>query len=227
MDAANKKLKKVPAVNMQELLIYLSNQEPAVPVKLTTQTGYGYLGHIVSVGSTNAEGGFITIELINDRGVPLDNFIYLHAHRVESVEIFGADNAVNALSLGKMQSGFTYDESGKLDVKRAFKLFGDTIQNEAQINIGAPEMELPGDGRALTRIIKLTGIIQQVIVDLLKSEDARVSWQQKYNKVAFINAADFEVTGKEQVLQIHFPFNDIESLEIQSAKLTSRIMSVL
>lgn len=227
MNELNKKLKKVPALNKQELLIYLSVQDPGIPIRLTTISGLSYTGIVVTVGTTTMEGDILTFELVNDRGISLENFLYLPAKHIESFEIFGTENALKVLSLGKVQSPLVYEVSGKLDVNRALKDFVEKIKEESKVDIETPEVDLPSDGYALNRIIKLTSIIQKTIIDVLKSEDARESWQQKYSRIAFINNKNFDVKRKDKVLQINFPFTDTETSEIQPEELSDKILSVL
>ncbi|MCC6288051.1 MAG: hypothetical protein IT249_09205 [Chitinophagaceae bacterium] len=227
MNAVYKKLKKVPVVSKQELLVFLSQQETETPVKLTTSSGYSYIAFIINCAVTREDGYIITAELLDDRGRPMENYLHLSIHHILSIEIFGTDNAVKVLSLGRVQSGQVYEVSGKLDVNRAFKTFSEKIKEETQVDTGAPEMELPADGQSLNRIVKLTGIIQQTLSDVLKSEDARESWQEKYNKIAFINSTHFDIINQGKTLQIHFPFADTEAPEIQQVTLADKIMSVL
>ncbi|HRP31955.1 MAG TPA: hypothetical protein PKV73_08690 [Agriterribacter sp.] len=227
MNPVYETLQKAPALNKQELLSFLSQQETAIPVKLHTPSGNSFTAIIISLSKTSEEGNVITAELVDDRGLPHENYLYLAVNSIESIEIFGTENAIKILSAGTAQSGFAYGVSGKLDVNRAFKTFAEYIKQQSGINTGVPEMELPSDGTALNRIVKLTGIIQQTIAEILKSEDARESWQQKYNRIAFVNSNHFDVKGNGNLLQILFPFADTGVPELQQENLSDKIMSAL
>lgn len=88
-------------------------------------------------------------------------------------------------------------------------------------------MQFPADGYALNRIVKLSGIIQQTLITILQSEDALVSWTEKFDSLYYIDSDLFDVKGEGKTLQIIFPFNDISTEEIQPEKLADKIMAVL
>jgi hypothetical protein len=88
-------------------------------------------------------------------------------------------------------------------------------------------MELPEDGLQLNRVLKLTKKIQQVIIDLLKEEDARTSWKARYNKIVFINNNTLDVKGVNDSIEIHFAFDNINTPEISAEALSEALMSIL
>jgi hypothetical protein len=131
------------------------------------------------------------------------------------------------LSLGKKTKGEQYEASGKLAVQRGFQSFSETIFNTHAVAVGVPTMELPADGLQLNRILKLTQKIQQVILELFKEEDARISWKERYNKIVFINNDTLAVKGVNNSVEIHFAFDNINAPEISVEALTTLLMGIL
>jgi hypothetical protein len=129
--------------------------------------------------------------------------------------------------LGKITKGEQYEISGKLEVKREFQSFSEAIFNTHAVPVGVPTMELPADGQQLNRVLKLTQKIQQVIIDLLKEEDARTSWKARYNKIVFVNNKTLEVKGVNDSIEIHFAFDNITAPEISAEALTEGLMTIL
>ena len=227
MDTVFTKLKKVPAISKQELLIYIAGKGSPINLKIITTAGFVYYGLVVNVGNTKEEGVVLILQTVNEKSGAANGLLHIAVSNIESIEITNEKDAMVVFSLGKIAAAQEYTVSGKLDVNRAFKTFADTIAGTHGITVGMPEMELPTDGFALNRILKLTQTIQQAINDLLKEEDARESWKEKYNKLIFSNGDGLRVTGALPSITIHFPFNDVNTPEISVKDLTDKLMAVL
>jgi hypothetical protein len=228
MNVLQSKLKTVPAIDKQELFFYILQHAPSVSLRITTDAGLSYTGLILNVGNARMDSPILTFQISEPNGQLTNRVLHLSVHKIESVELLANENElISILSLGRVSKNEVYEISGKLEVQREFKTFSDSILNSSGVNVGAPEMTLPTDGLALNRIIKLTKKIQQAIIDLLKEEDAKVNWKAKYSKIAFINADRLEVTGSNNSVQIHFPFNDLNQSEVSAKDLTDKLMSIL
>ncbi len=220
-------LQKVPAISKQELLVYIAGQPAAAAIQIVTRAGHTYDGLVISAGPAREEGVMLVMQLFNERSGLTDNFLHIAVAGIESVLVRGEGYATQVLSQGKVQSGLNYAVAGKIDVQRAFKILADTLYNNFSLQTGAPEMELPADGQALNRIVRLTGIIQEVITALLKEADALQSWQQKYHRLVFVNGDALALQSAQDTLAIHFPFNDIEAPEISKDQLHTQLLGVL
>jgi hypothetical protein len=228
IDTSFARLKKVPAVNSQELLIYLAGLDEGPILKIVTKSGFIYSGFVLSVGGTRQDGAMLILQLIAQRNEITNGILHIAVANIESIEIPQDDHAISILSLGKITAMEQYSISGKLDVLRGFKAFADSINNNFDLSIPAPEIsQLSTDGHALGRILKLTQIIQQSFEEVFKEEDARNSFKASYKKIAFANAAGFEVKGENGVMTINFPFDDVLLPEISQQDLTVKILSVL
>jgi hypothetical protein len=228
IDASLAKLKKVPAVNSQELLIYLAGLDEGPILKIVTKSGFIYSGFALSVGDTRQDGAMLILQLIAQRNEITNGVLHIAVANIESIEMPQDDHTISNLSLGKFSAHAQYNISGKLDVLRGFKAFADNINNNFGLAIAAPEMlQLSTDGHVLGRILKLTQTIQQSFEEVFKEEDARNSWKASYNKIVFVNAAGFDVNGESGVMTINFPFDDVLLPEISQQELIVKILSVL
>lgn len=223
----NTALQSVPAIDKQELLFYISAKFPDSPLKITTDAGFSYDGKLLSIGKVKNDDTFLVLQITDESNRLTNRFVHLSIHKIASVEIIDPADLVNILSLGKNTKGGQYEISGKLEVKRVFQSFSEAILNTHAVPVGIPSMELPEDGQQLNRVIKLTQIIQQIIIDLLGEEDARASWKTRYNKIAFINNDTLEVKGVNNTVEIHFAFENINGAEISSETLTALLMGIL
>jgi hypothetical protein len=223
----SKSLKSVPAINKQELLFHIAEHFPAIVLCITTDAGRSYTGVVLTIGKVRNEEAFLVLQVTDDRNQLTTRFLHLTVGKIESIELINPENLVNILSLGKLTKVETYEISGKLAVQRGFQLFSEAIFNAHAINVGVPGMELPTDGLQLNRVLKLTQKIQQVIIDLLKEEDALSGWKASYNKISFINKDTLEVKGVNDLVEIYFPFENIDAPEISTEKLTDLLMSIL
>jgi hypothetical protein len=227
MNTLQSKLKTIPAIDKQELFFYIAQHTPSVTLKVITDSGQTYTGVVLSVGNTRTET-ILTFQLMEGNSQLTNRVLHLSVHKIESVELLANENdVISILSLGRVSKNEIYEASGKLEVQREFKAFSDAILSASGVNVGIPEMTLPTDGLALNRVLKLTKKIQQVIIDLLKEEDAKTNWKAKYSKIAFVNADRLEVTASNDSVKIHFPFNDLNQSEISTEELTNKLMSVL
>jgi hypothetical protein len=170
---------------------------------------------------------FLVLQITDERKQVTNRFVHLSLHKIASVELIEPADLINILSLGKKTKGEQYEVSGKLAVQREFQSFAEIIFNTDAIAIGAPTMELPADGLQLNRILKLTQKIQQVIIELLKEEDARNSWKDRYNKIVFINNDILAVKGVNDTVEIHFAFDNLNAPEISAEALAELLMSIL
>jgi len=207
MEILHTKLKNVPAASRLELLVYAAAQEVPVVLKIVTNAGSYYYGYALNVSGAKMGGGVMLFQVINQQNGATIGILHVDISSVESVEIAANNDAFQILSLGWVQPAQSYTVSGRLDVKRSFKTLADTINQAYQLQLKEPEMKLPEDGNALNRIIKLTQIIQQTIVEVLKEEDARISWQTKYAKLIFLDSENLEV--KEKAIYFIFIFHSV------------------
>ncbi len=227
MSQLNTTLQSVPAIDKQELLFYISANFPDSALRIATDAGLSYAGKLLSIGKVKSEEAFLVLQITDERNQATNRFVHLSVFKIASIELIDPADLVNILSLGKITRGEQYEISGKLEVKREFQSFSDVIFNSYAVPVGVPTMELPENGQQLNRILKLTQKIQQVIIDLLKEEDARTSWKARYNKIAFINNNTLVVKGVNDSIEIHFAFDNITAPEISTEALTEALMSVL
>ena len=227
MSELNKVLKTVPAIDKQELLFYIAAQFPNSALRIATDSGHSHEGILLSIGKVKNDDAFLVLQITDERNRLTNRFVHLSVLKIASIELIDPADLVNILSLGKSIKGEQYEFSGKLEVRRGFQSFSEAIFNTHAVSVGVPAMELPEDGQQLNRILKLTQKIQQVIIDLLKEEDARTNWKALYNKIAFINNNTLEVKGVNDSIEIHFAFDDINAPEISAEALTRLLMSEL
>jgi hypothetical protein len=227
MSQLNTTLKSVPAIDKQELLFYIAAHFPDSILRIATDSGFSHEGILLSIGKVKNDDAFLVLQTTDERNRLNNRFVHLSIHKIASIELIDPADLVNILSLGKSTKGEQYESSGKLEVKRGFQTFSETIFNTHAVPVGVPTMELPADGQQLNRILKLTQKIQQVILDLLKEEDARTSWKARYNKIVFINNETLEVKGVNDSVEIHFAFDNITAPEISAEALTGLLMGIL
>jgi hypothetical protein len=222
------KLKSVPAITKQELFFYIVEHVQDISICIVTQSGRSHSGRVLSVGNVRLDDTLVTLQILEANGKLSNTVLHISIHSIESVELLGKENDIlKILSLGKVTKNEIYQSSGKLEVSRALKSFADSILKHTSVDVGVPEMILPTDGVALGRILKLTETIETVLIDLLKDKDANESWRQSYNKMSFVNAEALEVTPTEKIVQIAFPFSDLNESEIDAKELTAKLMSIL
>lgn len=227
MNTFYSKLKKVPALSKEELFLYVFENNPNTVIQIVSHAGLSYSGCIVNIGITRDDGKIIALHLTDGKGNFAERILHIAINRIESVELNNKKEIINILSKGKVTEGEQYEVSGKLEVKREAQQFSDNILKIYGVNIGVPEITLSDDGFELNRILKLTRIIQQVVSDLLKEEDALASWKIKYNTLVFSNSEMIDVKGINKALHIYFPFNDLNAPLIDQKELTEKLMSVL
>lgn len=227
MSQLNTALKAVPAIDKQELLFYIAAHFPDSALRIATDSGHSHEGILLTIGKVKSEEAFLVLQITDERYQLTNRFVHISLHKIAFIELINPADLVNILSLGKVIKGEQYEISGKLAVKREFQSFSESILNAHAVPVGVPAMELPEDGLQLNRVLKLTQKIQQVIIDLLKEEDARTSWKARYNKIVFINNSTLEVKGVTDSVEIHFAFNNINTPEISAEALTEALMSVL
>jgi hypothetical protein len=227
MSKLNNALRSVPAIDKQELLFYIAAHFPESTLRIATDSGHSHEGILLSIGKVKNDDAFLVLQIIDGRHQVTNRFVHLSLYKIASIELIDPADVVNILSLGKIIKGEEYTISGKLEVRRVFQSFSETILNTCGVPVGVPAMELPEDGQQLNRVLKLTQKIQDAIIDLLKEEDARASWKARYNKIAFINNNTFEVKGVNDAIEIHFAFNNITAPEFSAEVLSGKLMEVL
>jgi hypothetical protein len=228
MSDLQSKLKAVPAINKPELFFYIIQHAPATSIRIVTEAGLSYTGMVLNVGNARMDDTFITLQISEPNGRFTNRVLHISVHKIESVELIGAENElISILSLGKVSKNEVYEISGKLEVNRALKSFSESISKATGVEVGVPDVTLPTDGHALNRVLRLTKKIESVITDLLKEKDAKLNWKEKYSKIAFIEAANLEVMGNKKSVQIYFPFCDVNQSEISTKELTDKLMSIL
>ena len=227
MSNLNDALKSVPAIDQQELLFYIAEHFPGSALRITTDAGFSHEGILLTIGKVKRDDTFLVLQVTDERNRLTNRFVHLSIHKIESIELIDPADLLNILSLGKNIRGEQYESSGKLEVKRGFQSFSEAIFNTHAVPVGVPTMELPADGLQLNRILKLTQKIQQVIIDLLKEEDARTNWKARYNKIVFVNNDTLEVKGNNDSVEIHFAFENINAPEISAEALTGSLMGIL
>jgi len=227
MDTITKEISKVPLPDKKELLLYIASSGNDIPVKLYSNARGYYFGLILALGNTRVDGAVITMQLYDERGYPMENYVYLPVNAIESIELIGAANALRFLSLGQSRAGIGYDNAGKLDVKRAFREFTEAIRQKSGVEVAIADSALPDNQQSLGRIIKLLYLVQQVITDLFTTEDARQSWAATYKQLSLHEGPYLAVQRDGNQLQIHFPFADIHAAEIDPAALTHQLLGVL
>lgn len=226
MAILNTELKSVPAINKQDLLLYIVETCPDTALNIATTAGHTYFCKALHIGTIRNET-FLVAQLLDNRNNLLNRFLHLDVHRIESIELVGPEDAVRILSRGNYIKSKSYDTSGSLEVKRAFQQFEELVLSNTGINVGVPKMELPSDGHKLNRILKLTHIIQQVLIELLKQEDAAESWKDTFTGVAFVNSDYTEVKNNAGLAEISFPFENLNAPEVDPNQLMSLLMGVL
>jgi hypothetical protein len=227
MSKLNNELKSVPAIDKQELLFYIEEHFPDSTLRIATDSGHSHEGILLTIGKVKNDDTFLVLQITDERRRLTNRFVHLSLHKIAFIELVDPADLVNILSLGKITKGEKYEISGKLEVLRAFQSFSETIFNTCAVSVAVPAMELPADGLQLNRILKITQKIQQVIIDLLKEEDARASWKARYNKIVFINNNTLDVKGVNDSIEIHFAFDNIKAPEISAEALTGMLMGIL
>ena len=169
----------------------------------------------------------MVLQITGERNEATDRFVHVSLHAITSIEMIDPADLVNILSLGRIANDERYETSGKLAVQRGFQAFSEAVFNTHAVQVGIPTMELPTDGQQLNRILKLTLKMQQVIIDLLKEEDARTSWKARYKKIAFVNHDTLDVKGVNDSVEIHFAFNNTQAPEFSPEALTGLLMGIL
>ena len=220
-------LQSVPAINTQELLFHLAAHFPDETLKISTAAGFTYTGRLISISKVRNDEVVLALQITNEQNTLTNNCLHLPIHKIESVELINPADLIHVLSLGKKVKEESYEASGKLEVQRTVQQFSTAIADVHAVNIGIPAITLPTDGLQLNRILKLTQKIQQVIIDLLKEEDARNSWKARYNKIAFINKDTTDVKGVNDTIEIYFPFENIHAPEIAAGELTNQLLAIL
>jgi hypothetical protein len=227
MSDLKNELQSVPAVSKQELLFYIAVKSPLNVIRIITISGAVHTGVLKNIGSVKNTETNLVLQIMDERSGLLHRFVHLDVHRIESIEIVQTDDIVKLLSLGKIIKNLTYEASGKLEVQRAFQKFAATILEATTVNVEIPKITLPEDGLKLNRILKLTGSIQVVLIELLQQQDARENWATRFKGMAFVQSDDLQVKQEKDILEIHFPFENLNAPEIAEKELMHALLTIL
>ncbi|WP_299834739.1 hypothetical protein [uncultured Tenacibaculum sp.] len=217
-------LKKVPTYNKKELLFYIAENNIETVLQITTNSGNLFTGYLINIAEVLNEGITLLLQLDGS-----NNILHINLRNIESI-IFQRSNDVdiiNLLSKGTIEKPKAYQNSSRLDVKRKFKNFSDVILEKSGVTTSLLPMDLPEDGKQLNRIHVITEQIQKLIVDLLSEEDAKESWVTKFNEVQFTEAQSLKITSSASQLNIHFPFADVLSPEINESNFNDLLLQNL
>jgi hypothetical protein len=220
-------LKTVPVIDKQELLFYIAAHCPDCIIRIATNAGFTYKGLIRTIGKLRNEEVILVVQITGDRNDVTNNYVHLSLHTITAVELIEPADVLNILSLGKAITGDQYEPTGKLAVQREFQSLSTTIFDTHGVQVGVPVMELPADGLQLSRVLKTTQQIKAAIIELLKEEDARTSWKDRYSKISFVNKDTLAVTAANDTVEISFAFDNIHAPEIPVTELTRMLMDIL
>jgi hypothetical protein len=227
MQKPNNTLQSVPVIDKQELLFYIAAHCPDCIIRIATNSGFSYKGFIRTIGKLKTEEAILVVQITGDKNELTNNYAHLSLHTITAVELIDPVDVLNIFSLGKSISGDHYEPTGKLAVQREFQSLSTTIFDTHGVQVGIPAMELPTDGLQLSRVLKTTQKIKEAIMELLKEEDARTGWKDRYNKISFVNKDSLAVTAVNDLVEISFAFDNIHSPEISVTELTRLLMEVL
>lgn len=219
------KLRAVPVISKQELLLYLKEHQPITSIKIITDSGQSYLGVVLNVGKAVGDDSFLTLQIISNNNELTTNVLHIAIAKIESIEVLNEVETI--LSLGKIRQQIIYEESNKIEVQRHLHNFATTIFNDTNIAVGIPDILLPENKKSLNRIIKLTTSIKIAILEILKADDAKSTWKSSYSSITFQENNTLGVIGNNGCLTILFPFTDIEANEINDEELTNKLLAVL
>lgn len=227
MQKTNNTLKTVPVIDKQELLFYIAAHCPDCIIRLATNSGFTYKGLIRTIGKLKTEEAILVVQITGDKNEVTNNYVHLSLHTITAVELIEPADVLNIFSLGKVITGDHYEPTGKLAVQREFQSLSTTIFDTHGVQVGVPAMELPTDGLQLSRVLKTTQKIKEAIIELLKEEDARTSWKDRYNKITFVNKDTLAVAAANDMVEISFAFDNIHSPEISVTELHRLLMDIL
>lgn len=220
-------LKKVPVYSKQELLFYILEQKESTAIQIVTNSGQVYKGLVLNIGAIKDEGTILMLQLTDYDKKLTNNVLHISMHKIESIEFLEDQDVLGVISKGTVFKNKVYEVSGKLQVKKALQNFSDTIFNANGVQVGVPNIIFPTDGKQLNRMLQLTELLQNVILDILKEEDACVSWKSNYNSIAFIESDKLKVVKSDRTMEIHFAYTNLDLPEISIEEVTSMILGVL
>ncbi|WP_343617723.1 hypothetical protein [Flavobacterium sp.] len=224
------KMQQFSAADKFNLLEYILEKSPDTFLQIVTVSGRSYNVKILNISITKYNKENIALfGLYTEKWIFDDNILYIPIHAIESIVISGAHDIVDIFSLGTVVSN-VYETSGKLEVLRTFKDFGDQILEKYNMPMSIIAMDLPEDGRILNRLIKLTHTILHAVMNVLGDNEALAIWKEKVNGtgVSFKNDTTFNIDMENNtLLTLHYPFFDINYKEINQNELTSSIKEYL
>ena len=216
------RLKSIPAIHTQELLLYIFEKKPEKIIKIITLSGHTYSGLVLHFGKTREAQDVLTLQLCDEYKTPIQRVLHLMSSYIEGVELDETD-AVAVLSKGNVVYNPSYETSGKLELKRCVKEFESTITKTYDVSFKISDMDLSNDGYALHRIIRLVKIIQGVIIEIFEQQDAQECWKATYQTLAFVEGENLLVGDVGNTLEIAFPYSDIYASEINKENLALQI----
>ncbi|NMH86442.1 hypothetical protein [Flavivirga algicola] len=221
------KLKKVPVYSKQELLLYIHDQEASTTIQIVTNSGQVHKGIVLNINDVKDEGYVLMLQCIDYNQKITNSALHIAIRKIESIEFLEDQNILGVLSKGTVFESKVYEVSGKLQVKKALQKFSDIIFETSNVRVGVPNIIFPTDGKQLNRVLQLTELLQNIILNILKEEDAHISWKSNYDSMAFVESDKLKIIKSDNTMEIHFPFTDLELPEIPIEETTSQILAVL
>ncbi len=220
-------LKRVPGYSKQELLLYILEQNESIAIKIITNSGHEHRGNVLHLHELKHEGDILMLQLIDFDKKTTNNVLHISMDKLESIEFLEDHDVLKVLSRGTFFKQKEYEVSGKLQVKKALQKFSDAIFETTDVQVGVPNVTFPTDGKQLNRMLQLTELLQRVMLEILKEEDARISWKSNYSNIAFIESDKLKVIKNNDTMEIHFAFTNLELPEIPIEEVTTEILGVL
>src|SRR5688572_21272890 len=109
MANAHTDLRSVPALSKQELLLYIADRFPEAALNIVTNSGLGYFGKVLNVGSIRNAETVLTFQIMDDRGNMLNRFLHLDLHKLESIELINPEDPVAIFSRGRSVKSNVYE----------------------------------------------------------------------------------------------------------------------
>lgn len=98
-------LKSVPAIDKQELLLYIAGHFPDSALKIATDSGHIHEGVIITIGRVRNDDAFLVLQVTGERNEVANRFVHLSLYKIASIELIDPEDVVNILSLGRITKG--------------------------------------------------------------------------------------------------------------------------
>ncbi|WP_075344552.1 hypothetical protein [Tenacibaculum agarivorans] len=220
--------KEVPTYNKKELLLYIVENAIEVTLQITTTSGNYFKGYVLTISEVMNEGTIVLMQL-SDGNTTTKNILHINLANIESVVFLSSNDidVIQVLSKGKIEKPKMYSDSSRLDVKRKFKHFSETVFEKTGVHLEILPIDLPEDRKQLNRIYQITEHIQELLVTVLLQEDAKESWLSKFTEIKFVEHDILKVETNSSVLNIHFPFTNISVSEINESDFNALLLENL